>query len=261
MFYPTEFHKHFSITLGQQVPAAGRRAVYKLLQEREAPELIFPDWWSWQWLDSDKDHGYQGSFPKRASKLRHALSGKWLSEKDQSDLGELVQRYLKAGGQTLWFDFDDKLNWLRGSFGDPGSCFVHKDSNYLRDLRKVKAFAFRRWVPTNIVEVDEECEEGSGNNQVEFVQDGFQGRGRCWVVPTGEMLAVINVYDYDDLALTTYGQALAEYLGQDFRRQENLHTADNVSFYANSYAGILIGPEEQVAKLPRNYRGHILLGQ
>lgn len=259
MFYPTEFHKHFQITLGEQVPAAGRAAVAKFLAERGAPELVFPEWWSWKWQSTDKDHGYQGSFPKRASKLRHALSGQWLSEKDQSDLGELVKRYLKAGGQSLWFDFDKDLDWLRGSFGDPGSCFVHKNSEYLRDLRKVKAFAFRRWQPVS-PDADEECEEGFGDAVGEFVQDGFQGRGRCWVVPSGPMLAVINVYDYDDLPLLTYGQALAEYIGQPFKQMSGLY-ADGHNFYANNYNGVLIGPEEQIDQLPRNRYHNILIGQ
>lgn len=253
MWYPDKFHVHFQIKLGTTVPTSGRQAVAKFLQERDIPELVFPDWWSWQWEIVDKDRGYQGSFPKRASKLRHAISGKWLSEKDQSDLGELVKRYLKDGGQSYWFDFDHKLDWLKGSFGDPGSCFVHKGSEYLASLREHRAFAFRRWDQVaGVAEADEECEEGSGDGEpVEFVQAGYRGRGRCWVMPVGETLALFNVYDYDKLSLTTYVQALAEYLGEDHWESKNVTT--NAGFYTNGGTAMLLGSAEAIKALPREY--------
>lgn len=259
MFYPTEFNKPFQVTLGQTLPPSARKAIEKFLVERGVTGVVFPEWWSWRWEVVDREHGYQGSFPKRVSKLCRTLTGKWLAVKDQSDLGELVQRHLKDGGATYWFDFDHKLDWVRGSFGDPTSCFVHPGSGYLKDLREVKAFAFRRWVPAANAKKDEECEEGSDDDgQYEFVQNGYQGRGRTWVVPVAEMLAVINVYDYDGLSLTTYGQALAEHLGQEFHKVTGLIVRHH-NFYANNGSGVLIGPSEQVAQLPRDGYNHIQL--
>lgn len=242
------FNTPVPITPGESVPVAGRIEIFRYASQAGST-IFLPDWWHWGWEITDKEHKVSGSLPKRIANFHYKATGQKLPEKLVSDIGEIAKRYLGVDKQVpLIFDFDKKLNWNAGDFADTSSCYWTTNTDARGIIRDGGGFAMRRW--TAWVDAGGDADEETEELEVPmpFIQHGRKGTGRCWVVPLkteGAGLAMFNVYD-PSYALPTFGQALALYLGLDFKMcGMNNHGRTSGMVYING-SGCVVGEPEWI---------------
>lgn len=180
-------HQKVEIGVAGTLSSAIQIQIYEMIRKADYPPFPTPQTFYWGWMIQHAEDGYNGTLPKRLSKLVFVSTGKYLSTKLQSDIGELAHRNLTIG--RFVFDFDNDLGWEHGEFGDLNSCLLKGGNSYSRQqLVAMNCWAMRRW-------------------------DKDRGMGRCWMMPGEHGLVLFNRYDRDrEINLPDYVRCLAEYL-------------------------------------------------
>lgn len=92
-----------------------------------------PDFWNWKTT--------RGTFPKRLNKWLHTQGHKATND----FLGKVgsIAGMSVTDKDTFEYDFDNRINWHSGDFGDYGSCYWGSNSAAKDMLRDNGAFALR----------------------------------------------------------------------------------------------------------------------
>ena len=175
---------------------------------------FIPEDFTWEWK------GEGGKITKRLSRLYSNLYRTRLPDRVIQDIGNIASQYVSDGDE---FDviFTDKLDWDRGDFNDPDSCFwtvnsaVHKEFRYNEHLFAVKLYA-----------------------------DGH-GFARALIYNSGDVLYIFNTYGlmtpfmtslmFDFLGITEYSLAM----NPRFRFTFNGTTTGTLWINNNGYGGVI----------------------
>jgi hypothetical protein len=139
-------------------------------------------------------------------------------------IGEIAKRNTTSFA-NLEFDFDQKIDWRSGDFGDSGSCFWGDNSDAKRLIRD-NGFAFRAW-----------RREGSGI-------------ARCWIAadfPDENDLVAFNFYGWSKEQMR---KALMNWLSQTLECK--VHVADIYLRNNGSKEGLLYMNGDGVVLSPTN---------
>lgn len=186
---------------------------------------------------NDPDNRYPGTLPKRISKWLYRNKHVKLTETMVKTIGDMARANM-VKSDTYSFDFDDKLNWEPGDFGDRYSCFMgHQEGGVMDVLRYHKSLAAR------------------------FYQDN-KGIARSWILFPGEkdnfyppgwrdVAVMCNAYNSaQGLTLSKQAQIVAAFLGLGLKEV----TAENQGgdyFYTNSCDNYMLGEPDIIAPITR----------
>ena len=103
------------------VSARGQLLITKYLVDLELnADVLGLSWWSWEWIKSSGY--YRGKLPKRLFRVLKSFNNIALTSEQISEIGNIARAHMLPF-QLYIIDFDDRLNWNAGDFGDSGSCF------------------------------------------------------------------------------------------------------------------------------------------
>ena len=202
------------------IDAPTRQAISRLI--RDTYNLYTPyhgddDFWTWKTS--------RGTFPKRLAK--------WLKGHNQKASNDFLGKVGSIAGSSVadvsryTFDFDDRIDWYAGDFGDRGSCYWGDRSEARDMIRDNGAFALR------------------------FFDEHGNGIARSWVSPWDDGTFILwNGYDGNcGNTLGTLAQAriLAHLLGGTYRKVGLANNGDTCgTLYINSGVAYVIGDPEAV---------------
>lgn len=123
------------------VSPCGKVLIMGYLEEQDLPITpVLSVAWTWEWI---KQSGlYRGKLPKRLARVMRSRYGVMLTSEQVSEIGNITKEHILPPAKRL-LDFDNKLNWSAGDFGDGGSCFwtCHKPARGI--LRENGVLAIR----------------------------------------------------------------------------------------------------------------------
>ena len=204
-------------------------------------------WWDWSWIATQEDpkrkretliNGqkqfvpvkYSGGLTGRLSKFLMENTTIKMTAAEISELGNCLRLHgftKEAKGADVTVKFTHDLDWVRGDFGDPNSCFW-SERHDCRDL---------------LIE--------TGAMAMQFFSLSGLGIGRCWVVepvPYPQHYAIFNGYWRSgspcprlDNPLAWMASIFAGILGTDFKRVGMLnYHSDYRTMYINGAAGYIL---------------------
>lgn len=186
-----------------------------------------PDFWNWKTT--------RGTFPKRLNKWLHTQGHK-ASNDFLGKVGSIAGMSV-TDKDTFEYDFDNRINWHSGDFGDYGSCYWGSNSAAKDMLRDNGAFALR------------------------FFDENGHGCARSWVAPLGDGLWVL-FNGYSQACPSGYGgrldtlqqaRILSHIVGGTYRQIDLENDGDDCgTLYINSGQGYLIGSFSDVENGPDN---------
>jgi len=195
--------------------------IARILPDAPSYKRYLPPYWDWHAKVGGRGE-YVGSFCKRAAKYYYQEHGIKFDSDFLGRIGGLVGENTTHHKDYI-FDYDDRLDWQDGDFGDDGSCFwsCHKSARFA--LRDYGAYAIR------------------------FYEGGYyrQGIGRAWIVPQDDKYFCFNAYG--DYELPEVAQVLSAHLGLSYRRIDlTNYNCTSGDLYINSGRGYALGSEPEV---------------
>lgn len=186
---------------------------------------------------NDPENRYPGTLPKRIAKWIYRNKGKHLTESTVKTIGDMARANM-VKNDTYVFDFDDKLAWNAGDFGDSYSCFMRQQEEGPIDvLRRYKSLAVR------------------------FYKDGG-GIARAWIVfpddtsgfsPVGwrDIAVMCNAYNSaQGLTLGKQAKIVGAFLGLGVK-EITARNKGGEYFYTNSEDNYVLGLPDDIAPLTR----------
>jgi formylmethanofuran dehydrogenase subunit E len=179
----------------------------------------------WEWII--KKGELAGTLPKRVSTRVYKDCGFKLPSQILSEIGNIARKYT-VGSNSYRFDFDRKIDWSAGDFGDDDSCYWQSHAGAKEMIKNAGGFALRFFRTEK--------------------DDGYHpGIARCWIIPhpKREALILFNLYGMNGNTITVV-RLLSEFLGVTYRgskvRFENLGDYSN-ELYINGGSCWLVGPD------------------
>lgn len=220
-------------------------------QIREA----LPEDWSWEWKVA---HGtYAGTLSKRIQSLVFKKFDVKLIEAMVTAIGNSANQHTLQARSFL-FDFDNKLDWAAGDFGDDGSCFWTEKSYILPTLAHFGGFSLRLYQTD-----DKGRDHGSGRCLIMPYSRNDLGKfdPAKWLNP--DALLVFNGYGkdmdnygkskvssqrYGNMQVLDYARLLALFLGVSYQRVRTRVNASSTSplFINNEGMAVAVGQVEVV---------------
>ncbi len=202
----------------------GQREVTALVYRMWARNL--PEEWDWRWVVARGT--YCGTLPKRVSSWLYRRHNVKATSEAMSELGNLAARYV-CRSNKLTFDFDNRLDWRAGDFGDNGSCYWGCYAGARHMLREHKAFAIR------------------------FYDQNLRGYARAWIVNQQSYLLMYNVYGMNGNAVQVQ-RLLSMFFNTSYSsgpvRFSN-RGDESSTLYINGGQGWLVGPSNAIDKIER----------
>ena len=193
-------------------------------------DYVTPDFWDWTTK--------RGNFTKRLNK--------WLKSHGHKASNDFLGTVGSIAGlsvtetHTYTFDFDRRITWRAGDFGDHGSCFTSRGGSNSAAVDMIR---------------------DNGGFALRFYNEEGKGIARSWVAPHEGLHVVFNGYnrtsasgDYapaDGLSTLAQARILAHITGGTYRKVSVCNNGDeDGTLYTNSGNGYLIGDFDAIEAAP-----------
>lgn len=164
--------------IGQKFAYVAPRQEAHVARKRKVDQLLIPC--GIDPLPEDFDMSEvtsEGRFAKRVASWWYKRTGLRMSDILKEMIGRIYEG-AALNDRLYIFDFTDRLNWIRGSFGDPGSCFMRDDGSSSASLELMMAndvVALRFW-------------------SYDQNPDQVKGIARAWTYQKGDHIVLFNCY-------------------------------------------------------------------
>jgi hypothetical protein len=181
-----------------------------------------PENWQWVWSVTQKGSEYGvGKFPTRVAKFYKETMKLKCPPEFLEKLGTFARDH-SSDPQTYHFEIVNEIDWDRGDFGDPVSCWWTDYSAARKTLTDGGGLAIRFY------------ESAQGN----------RGIARAWLAPTQDMWVLFNGYGFSGDSRLVIVRMLTEYLGVSYKKV-SLENHNNL-MYINDDRGYLLGYHDVV---------------
>jgi len=227
-----EYGKPFTLKTPEgEISAAGKREINLYLSNNILPH---PDDDNFEWVWQNK----RGTLPKRLQSYFYKTHNLKLSPSQISELGNLGRRHSDDSKEFI-LDFDNKIQWWAGDFGDSGSCYWGTCSGAKDMLRDNGACAvrsfYRKYDP----------QTGKQFEGLDYAH--LKGNARAWVAPiTENRIIVFNGYG---LTTLQFARLLALKFNCTYKKISLTNNGcDDGLLYINC-DGIVVGQWAQIENL------------
>lgn len=208
----------------------------RAILEKHHLSIDFPKY-DWQWVWQVDEGTYKGNLPTRIANYAYKrYNGFKLPEEVKREIGDSASKNVGLISGGIEFDFDEKLDWDSGKFGDSGSCFWQSRRDCIKLLRHKGARAIR------------------------FYKDG-KGIGRAWLANAELGILVFNAYG---IPLFEIARILTLFIGLDTKgvtsKQIALSCRGSTEhpLYINGGVCFLVGEKQEVNSFDLKWREETL---
>lgn len=241
-----------------EVDYVGREEIIRLL--RATLDYTLPVDWDWSWETTSGR--YKGNLTTRVKKFAYEFGRTNLAPEIISQVGNIGRSH-SLNQAKYHVDFDNKIVWKIGAFGDYVSCFWNSRSFVISTLRK-NAYAMRFWAESASAAFDlslsgYSSREETSNPRRTYspyfldhmrIKRGMYGWGRCWIaldVPEPMSAIIFNSYP-PGLQIMNAARVFAKLMGvKQYKRITLLNQGEwDRDLWINNGAGVLVSDNQEV---------------